>query len=183
MMLQKETKTVSIRNRQHLCTVDVSLLRKITRCLLKEYFAVNEFELGIHLVEAAEMTEVNEHFLRHAGSTDVITFDYGELPESQASSHIPSSALRAPSPRRTGGRKASRVSGEMYICVTEAQIQARCYRVDLASEILRYVIHGMLHLRGYDDKTAKLRRPMKREEDRLLAEISRRFSLKQLVRV
>jgi rRNA maturation RNase YbeY len=151
--------TLALRNRQRTCKIDSHLFRQITRLLLKEYFHVKEFELGVHLVEAPEMTQTNERFLRHAGSTDVITFDYNEA--------------KAP----------ERLAGEIFICVTEAQIQAKRYRVDLASELLRYLIHGLLHLRGYDDSTAKLRRPMKRAEDRLLRGIAQRFPLKRLVQL
>lgn len=163
----KATKSavISIRNRQRLCRLDVRLFRQIARVLLKECFELSEFELGVHVVEAPEMTEVNEHFLRHAGSTDVITFDYSQ------------------EQLMGEGRGADALAGELFICVTEAQIQAKRYGIDLASELVRYVIHGILHLRGYDDKTPKLRRPMKREENRLLREMARRFPLKRLVQL
>jgi probable rRNA maturation factor len=165
MKESRGNKTIAIRNRQRLCRLDVRLLRQIARVLLKEYFSLSEYELGVHVVEAPEMIQINEHFLRHAGSTDVITFDYSEeqlIGEGQGTDVL---------------------AGELFICVTEAQIQAKRYRVDLASELLRYLIHGILHLRGYDDKTAKLRRPMKREEDRLLREMAQRFPLKRLVQL
>jgi len=41
--------------------------------------------------------------------------------------------------------------------------------------LARYLIHGVLHLRGFDDRTPRARLTMKREEDRLLRELSRRF--------
>jgi probable rRNA maturation factor len=158
-----ETNIISIRSRQRVCKLDTRLLRKIAQALLKDNFALTRYELGIHFVEDPEMTQVNEHFLGHAGSTDVITFDYNEG-------------------YGATGRGAEVLAGELYICVNEAQFQAKRYSAGLASELLRYLIHGVLHLRGYDDKTAKLRRPMKREEDRLLAEISGRFPIERLMR-
>ena len=185
MSLQKETKAtalqsagtkskiIDLRNRQRVCRLDLRLLRRMTRLLLQEYFQAKEFELGVHLVEAPEMTQLNEKFLRHAGSTDVITFDYTEQPERYS-----------PSPYGMGrGPGEGELAGEIFICITEAQFQARRYRTELASEIVRYLIHGLLHLRGYDDKTAALRRKMKREEDRLLLQVAQRCSLKELARL
>src|SRR5688572_32988907 len=70
--------TLSVRNRQRIRHVNSSLLRRITLCILGEQLFVKDFELGIHLVAAPEMAHVNEAFLRHEGSTDVITFDYAD---------------------------------------------------------------------------------------------------------
>jgi ssRNA-specific RNase YbeY (16S rRNA maturation enzyme) len=46
--------------------------------------------------------------------------------------------------------------------------------------LARYVIHGVLHLRGFDDLRPADRRKMKREENRLLKEIARLFPLSKL---
>ena len=64
----------------------------------------------------------------------------------------------------------------------DAIAQAREFRTSWQSELARYVIHGVLHLRGYDDIRAADRRKMKREENRLLKEIARLFPLKELGR-
>jgi len=45
---------------------------------------------------------------------------------------------------------------------------------------VRYVVHGLLHLRGYDDRQPAARRQMKREEDRLLTQLARRFPFRRL---
>jgi rRNA maturation RNase YbeY len=72
--------------------------------------------------------------------------------------------------------------GEIFVCVDEALLQARKFGTSWQSETVRYVVHGVLHLLGHDDLRAAARRGMKREEDRLVREISRRFSLAQLAR-
>jgi probable rRNA maturation factor len=64
----------------------------------------------------------------------------------------------------------------------EAVWQARKFRTSWQSEIVRYLVHGVLHLLGQDDSSNSERRKMKREENRLLRELSRRFSLAQLAR-
>jgi rRNA maturation RNase YbeY len=136
--------------------VDLRLLRQITRVLLKDVLAVKSFELAVRLVDAAEMTRLNESFLHHAGSTDVITFDY---------------AL---------GPNKVELQGDIIICVSEAADQARRFRATWPEEVVRYLVHGVLHLRGYDDLNPAARRAMKREENRLLRDLNRRFVLRRL---
>lgn len=101
-----------------------------------------ELEIGIHLVSAREMATVNWQFLQHEGSTDVITFDHGST--------------------------ANRLVGELFISIEDAEQQATEFGTDWNSELARYVIHGLLHLRGYEDLTPGPRRAMKRLEGRLL---------------
>jgi rRNA maturation RNase YbeY len=47
-------------------------------------------------------------------------------------------------------------------------------------EVTRYLVHGVLHLEGYDDTDPVSRRAMKRRENKLLKELSRRFDLGKL---
>jgi probable rRNA maturation factor len=72
------------------------------------------------------------------------------------------------------------LQGEIYISMDAAVAQARQFRTTWQAELVRYVIHGLLHLAGHDDQRAPARRRMKREEDRLLRGVARQFSFKQL---
>jgi rRNA maturation RNase YbeY len=144
-----------LRNRQRTRAIDMRFLRKITLCLLKEILDEAQFELGVHLVASEEMAMVNENFLNHKGSTDVITFDY---------------------------QNTEILHGEIFICIDDAVKQAREFKTTWQSELVRYVVHGILHLKGFDDLVPAARRKMKREENRLLRELSRRFSLGKLQR-
>jgi rRNA maturation RNase YbeY len=114
------------------------------------------------------MTALNETFLHHSGSTDVITFDYSDnvLPAS-CRQIIPA-----------GGHK--HIHGEIFICMDDARVQARQFRTSWPGELARYVIHGILHLRGFDDIRPADRRKMKREENRLLRNLARLFPLRNL---
>jgi probable rRNA maturation factor len=149
-----------LENRQQTRRVNLRLFRKIISAALKD-LSVQQFDLGIYIVGAKEMTELNETFLRHKGSTDVITFDYGEP--------------------RTPLRKAPRIvpalHGEIFVCIHEAIAQAKRFRTSWQSELVRYALHGLLHLLGYDDKRAASRHLMKREEDRLHRELAAGFDL------
>ncbi len=86
--------------------------------------------------------------------------------------------------RKAFGRGSIRVQkqlhGEIFICIEDAVRQAREFRTTWQSELVRYLIHGVLHLIGYDDLTAADRHVMKREENRLLRTLSRQFSFRDL---
>ncbi len=158
-----------LRNRQRTRRVNWPLLRRMTRVLLTDLLSLERYELAIYLVAAPEMARVNQRFLDHAGSTDVITFDYaGELDslavgERGGSIHLP-----------------EQLHGEIFICIDDAVKQARQFRTTWQSELVRYLTHGVLHAVGYDDLTPADRCVMKREENRLLGMLSRQFSLRRL---
>jgi probable rRNA maturation factor len=147
-----------LKNRQRAQRVDLRLLRKIITFLLRQEINVNEYILGVHLVNDKEITLLNETHLQHAGATDVITFDYSEE-----------------------GCPALLI-GDVFICVEEAARQAGRYRTDWQTEVVRYMVHGILHLLGFDDQTAAERRKMKREEDRFVRKLQTEFSLARLGR-
>ncbi|HTY60210.1 MAG TPA: rRNA maturation RNase YbeY [Bacteroidota bacterium] len=82
---------------------------------------------------------MNRRFLGHRGATDVISFPLGE------------------------GR---RIEGEIYVNLDRARLQAAQYGVPFTEEVSRLIVHGTLHLFGYDDTSAPKARGMKRKEDR-----------------
>jgi rRNA maturation RNase YbeY len=147
----------------------------MTLALLRKTWPDGGFDLAVYVVAEAEMTRLNETFLRHKGSTDVITFDYSENAES-ASRPPTCPAPNAPSRDRRDACPAL-LHGEIFICVDEAISQARRFRTTWQSELLRYVVHGVLHLLGYDDHHAPARRTMKKQEDALVDHLSRQFDL------
>ena len=144
-----------IRNAQLRRKIDLRLLRRIVLDCLEALLKV-EFELGIKIVSSAEMARVNEQYLQHAGPTDVITFNHLDAEQQK------------------------RIHGDIYVCIEEAVIQAKRFGTSWQEELVRYVVHGILHLLGYDDRTAQLRKRMKRVEDQLVRELVARFPLRRL---
>ena len=151
------TRTLVFRNRQRSRAVNLPLLRRVVRYLLEKEFALTDYELGFYFVDVIEMARINEEFLQHQGSTDVITFDYG--------------ATEAPA-----------LHGEIFISVADALKQSKEFRTTWQSETIRYIIHGLLHLRGYDDLQPAKRREMKREENRLIRVVESAFAVRELAR-
>ena len=146
-----------VRNGQRRQKIDLSYFRHLLRHLLKKEFQVREGALGVTIVASARMTELNEQFLAHQGSTDVISFDYSE-----------------------GALAADHIHGELFICVDEAWIQSARYKTSWQGELLRYVVHGILHLRGYNDQTSRQRSIMKKEEDRIVQALQRQWNFEGL---
>jgi probable rRNA maturation factor len=165
---------IVITNRQRVKKINRRPLKQIAQALMQE-LAMEKVDIGINLVAAPEITRLNARFLKHKGSTDVITFDYAFVVP-------PSGGIFAGNSSRGDRLKPGHrtLHGEIFICVDEAILQARRFGTTWQSEIVRYLVHGTLHLLGFDDAKAVARRKMKREEGRLLRRLARRFSLAQL---
>jgi probable rRNA maturation factor len=156
---------VVIANRQRTRKINARLLKEIVEALLSD-LEMEQAELGVTLVAAREMALLNESFLRHDGPTDVITFDYVE-------------------PRREKTRNGTRrrnLHGELFICTDVSLKQSREFKTTWQSEVVRYLVHGVLHLLGHDDHVGAARRRMKREENRLVLRLGRKFSLAKISR-
>jgi probable rRNA maturation factor len=151
---------IAIANRQRTKKINSRRLREIAEELLTE-LQVTAAELGINLVGAREMVLINETFLQHEGPTDVITFDHRNCEVRSAKCEV-------------------EIHGELFICVDVAIRQAKEFESSWQAEIVRYIVHGVLHLLGHDDLKPLLSRKMKREENRLVRLLAKRFSLAQL---
>jgi probable rRNA maturation factor len=143
-------------NRQNTRRLNTAFWRQIILSLLDEFPASGQ--LGIHLINAEEMARLNQEFLNHAGSTDVITFNYLETPQ------------------------PGELCGEVFISVDDAVACAPRFRTIWQPELVRYLVHGILHLQGYDDHDPAARRQMKKQENRLLKQLSLRFDWGKLER-
>ena len=146
-------KQIRVRNQQRRVSVVSKEIRKVETILMDELRETNAYDLTIIFVNETRMAKINLKHLRHEGTTDIITFDY-----------TPPTLLH----------------GELIVCPAVASEHADQYQVTLGQEIVRNIIHGVLHLLGYDDKESTARKKMKREENRLLKKLSRRFSLDTL---
>jgi rRNA maturation RNase YbeY len=95
-------------------------------------------DLNFILTDDITLREMNVKYLKHNYFTDVISFELG----------------------------ADRIiDGEVYISLDRVKINAKNYKVSYGNELLRVIIHGTLHLCGYDDKTDNERERMRKLED------------------
>ena len=122
-------------------SIDKLSIHKLVGSLKKE-LNLQIDALVINFVTISEITELNAKFLDHYYSTDIITFDYSE--------------------NKNG------IDAEIFISIDDAESNARKYKVHLKNEVTRLIIHGVLHLLGYDDQQKKDKIIMKRMENDLL---------------
>ena len=109
---------------------------------LKKELNFSISSLPINFISSSEITIINKKYLNHNYSTDIITFNYS-------------------------GSKDD-LDGEIFISYDDAEKSSRKFKNSLAEEIFRLVIHGVLHLLGYDDMKAKDKKIMKSLENQLL---------------
>ena len=95
---------------------------------------------------------LNKKFLKHDTLTDVITFDYTSPPGPL-------------SLKRRGGIGPVAIRGEIFISIPRVKENAKKFGVLFENELRRVMIHGALHLCGYKDKTATLKKKMRKRED------------------
>jgi probable rRNA maturation factor len=88
------------------------------------------------------LRKLNVEYLHHDYNTDIITFDNSE--------------------------NKNIISGDIYISVDRVKANADSYSATFADELHRVIIHGILHLIGYDDSTEKLKKQMRKKEDEYL---------------
>ncbi len=158
--------SLTVRSRQKSHLIDSSMVRRLAKWTLEitepdDISELIEHELGVFIIGAEEMAHLNYSKLKHEGATDVITLDYGEA------TSIP---------------KRGPILGDLFICPTVAEENAKEFGTSCSHEVARYLIHGILHLRGYDDKKLASSKAMKREEDLLMSEALKHFPLSCLVK-
>jgi len=118
-----------------------ALERFLKRILMEEWG--KSAEISFTVTNDREMAKLNERYLGRKGSTDVLSFpltEKGEVP----------------------------LRGEVVVSGETARRYARRLRQSHSRELLLYLIHGLLHLVGYDDRSERLRRRMKRRENEIL---------------
>ena len=108
-------------------------------------------ELNVVFVDRKRMLSLNKQFLRHTHDTDVIAFNYDGAPEG-----------------------ADAPFGDIFISAHQARLQAKQLDHSVLEEVLTLVVHGTLHLLGYDDSTARQKAAMFKKQDAVLAKVIRK---------
>ena len=138
-------KSLSVLNRQRLHKIATQEFRKAGYIVMEELLYHESYNLSVTFLNAKRMAEINQKHLQHRGPTDVITFNYSS---------------------------EETLEGELLICPSIANKHSQQHNVSMGNELIRYFIHGVLHLLGYDDKNLNDRRKMKRKERLLLKQLA-----------
>lgn len=92
-------------------------------------------------VDDEQLLEMNKQYLQHDYYTDIITFDYSELPI---------------------------VSGDLFISIDRVHENAKTLEISFIDELHRVMVHGVLHLIGFSDKGKKAEQVMRTKEEEAL---------------
>lgn len=112
---------------------------------IKEWLNLVAFEegskiqnLNFLIVGDKRMIHFNKTYLNHDYSTDIITFDNSEN---------------------------KKISGDIVISIERVKENSKKYKVKLEDELRRVMVHGLLHLLGYDDKNEKEKKRIRKKEN------------------
>jgi probable rRNA maturation factor len=165
--------TIEITDHQSSMMVDHRALECAIRRVLADE-QIGAATLCLALVNDEEIQRVNREFLGHDFATDVISFRLNECPDStDSAARQMESTGSAESPGRhldeiPSGNDLS-LEGELIVSTETAVREAASHGWSPEAELLLYVVHGLLHLCGYDDLTDEARPVMRSRERELLA--------------
>ncbi|WP_442847060.1 rRNA maturation RNase YbeY [Leeuwenhoekiella sp. H156] len=106
-------------------------------------------ELGYVFCSDEYLLDINIQYLDHDTYTDIVTFDYKE---------------------------GTVLNGEMYISTERVADNAEQFSVSFDSELRRVMVHGLLHMCGFGDKTDEDTKLMRAKEDEYLKLWDERFA-------
>lgn len=118
-----------------------SLEYGILKRWLIEVIQIHQKQAGNILVNFCSdnyILEVNRQFLKHDYFTDIITFNYSS---------------------------SKKISGDLLISLDTVQTNSALFKTSFQRELLRVIVHGVLHLLGFDDKTPEEQIIMRSKED------------------
>jgi probable rRNA maturation factor len=118
----------------------------IVRQIFQRIAVDNKYEiLEISVIFCSDeyLRQINKQFLDHDYYTDIITFDYND----------------------------ELIHSDMYISIDRVKENAIEFNASFQEEIYRVLIHGMLHLVGYEDSTSADKEEMRQKEDFYLSTI------------
>jgi probable rRNA maturation factor len=128
---------IEFAHQQQTLPVDQRRLEQAARVVLDDH-GPETVHLSVAVVDDATIHALNRQFLKHDYPTDVLSFLLENEPD--------------------------RMEGEVVISADTARAQAERLGVRLADELLLYLIHGVLHLVGFDDTSPRQRDRMRHAE-------------------
>jgi probable rRNA maturation factor len=134
---------IAIHSPQEAVPVDRGRLRDIARAVL-DGEDVKDYEISLAFVDNATIHRLNKQYLDHDEPTDVLSFPYSAA-------------------------NAKKLEGELVVGVQVALEQSAERGHDVQAELALYVIHGLLHLCGYGDKSPADEKAMRERERHYLA--------------
>lgn len=150
-------KEISLVNRQRKFQIYFRRIRPMVYFFLDDCLKLSDWNLTVVFLGPKSIEKWNQEHLQHAGPADILTYDYSGNPETKLDSKS--------------------ISGELLICPQVAFEVAPQYDKSWPNELSRYIIHGILHLLGYDDIEPGDRKVMKLAENKWMRLLEKKFDL------
>ena len=131
---------LTVTNAQREAPVHTQQMRQLAARTLRYLKIRTRGTVAVTFLGARAMRRVNQRFGHHDTVTDVLSFRYDGEP----------------------------IVGEIFVAPRIARRYAKAHGLSYREELARYVIHGLLHWAGHDDRTLKERQTMRTMEDCLL---------------
>lgn len=132
-------------------SMDEEILKSLANFALQKLGIHPDSELSISLVDEDEMSSLHMRWLNETGPTDVLSFPMDELK--------PESAVNGPG-----------ILGDIVLCPKFAEVQAKNAGQTLEKEIELLMVHGVLHLLGFDHRESDEKTIMFSQQDEILRE-------------
>ena len=137
-------------NRQRRVSVDVGGARAFAR-RLRAALKLGRRDFNVCLVDDGAIARLNSDFRGKESATDVLSFPWAEA--KVGSGRAPKRGARRSAGREDGGREFDGFLGDVVISAETARRNARVEGHSTANEIRWLILHGLLHLLGYDHAT------------------------------
>ena len=124
-------------------TFDVNNKRKLNSWILSCVSVHNKScgDINVIFCDDEYLLSVNNTYLNHDYYTDIITFDYSQK---------------------------DMISGDLFISISRVKENANELNIEFITELYRVIVHGVLHLLGYKDKTKLEKDEMRAKEDEMI---------------
>lgn len=119
------------------------IIKKWVTAIIEQHDC-NEGEVNFIFTSNNYLLEINKQYLKHNYFTDVITFNYNE---------------------------GCSISGDIFISIDQVNLNAKALNLPMEVELMRVLIHGILHLLGHNDKTAEQTGDMRQAENDALKKL------------
>jgi len=146
---------ITLKDLQKRVRLNSSQILTITKAILRHEH-VNQATLSIVFVSHQRIRALNKKYLNRNHTTDVLAFDLRDNASLKGKSKV--------------------VIGDVIISMDAALKSINTYQTTLSQELALYVVHGILHLLGYDDhKSADVKR-MRRKEQEILSYLGKKIN-------
>ena len=105
---------------------------------------VEALSVDYSFVDKKQMTKINKKHLKHNYLTDVLAFDYSEN---------------------------SKIQGDVFVSEEKVRANAQEYSQGFSTELMRVMLHGLLHLCGHKDKTSEEQNKIRGLEEKYLNQL------------